>query len=166
MHRNLLTLPMEMGGLAQRDIDAQCKVIQCSIIAKLHKVIKQIKVQTDLMLWYLNEYRNAKQGISFFKTYIGNTNRAMISPTYRKFLEAQFDRTGNEIPKLKTLTEIYNEPIFFNTHSDHIHNQFDFLNKAPPVSAEDKFKIVKDLCNTTHTGFVTATQLRNFHTSR
>ena len=66
---------MEMGGLAQRDIDAQCKVIQCSIIAKLHKVIKQIKVQTDLMLWYLNEYRNAKQGISFFKTYIGNRKR-------------------------------------------------------------------------------------------
>lgn len=58
MHRNLLTLPTEMGGLAQRDIDAQCKVIQCSIIAKLHKVIKQIKVQTDLMLWHLNEYRN------------------------------------------------------------------------------------------------------------
>ena len=88
MHRNTPTLRIEMGGLALRDIDTQCKVIQCPIIAKLHKEIQQGKVRIDLTLWHLNQYRNAKQGISFFKPYIGNTNRALISPTYLKFLEA------------------------------------------------------------------------------
>ena len=67
MHRNTLTFPIEMGGLALRDIDTQCKVIQCSIIAKLHKEIQQGKVRIDLTLWHLNQYRDAKQDIFLFQ---------------------------------------------------------------------------------------------------
>ena len=94
-----------------------------------------------------------------FKTYIGNTNRAIFLLTYRRFLETWSDMTGNEIPAPKTLVEIYNKPIFFNTHSDNINNPSYFLNKSPPVWAKDKFKIVKDLCNATHTGFIRANEL-------
>ena len=166
VNRNTLTLPVEMGGLALIDIETQCKAIQCSIIAKFHREINKNKIWTKLMLWHLDQYRNAKQGSFIFKTYIGNTSRAPIPPTYRQFLEAWSDMTGNEIPAPKTLVEIYNEPIFFNTHSDNINNPSYFLNKPPPVWAKDKFKIVKDLCNATHKGFITANELINSHTPR
>ena len=118
------------------------------------------------MLWHLDQYRNAKQGISIFKTYIGNTNRALLSPTYRNFLEAWSDMTENEIPKPKTLPEIYNETIFSNTHSANPSNSSNFLNKSPPVWAKENFRIVKDICNVTHTGLITANQLINSHTPR
>ena len=137
-----------------------------SIIAKLHREISNNKIWTELMLWHLDQYRNAKQGISIFKTYIGNTNRALLSPTYRNFLEAWSDMTENEIPKPKTLPEIYNETIFSNTHSANPSNSSNFLNKSPPVWAKENFRIVKDICNVTHTGLITANQLINSHTPR
>ena len=69
-----------------------------------------------------------QQGVSIFKACIGNTDRAPILPTYRTFLSSWSSLTGNEIPASKTLAEIYNEPIFFNTKSDGINNASMFLN--------------------------------------
>ena len=41
------------------------------------------------MLWHLNTFRNAKQGISVFKTYIPNTNRGNKQEKfYRELLRA------------------------------------------------------------------------------
>ena len=86
VNRNTITLPIEMRGLANMDIETQCETIQCSILAKFIKEKNQNKTCTDLMLWHLDQYRKAKQGVSIFKTYIGNTNRAPILPTYRNCL--------------------------------------------------------------------------------
>ena len=78
----------------------------------------QNKTLIDLMLWHLHQYREMKQRVSIFKTYIGNTDKAPILPTYRTFLSSWSSLTGNEIPAPKTLAEMCNEPIFFNTKYD------------------------------------------------
>ena len=81
-----------------------------SIIAKLHREMSNNKIWAELMLWHLDQYRNAKQGISIFKTYIGNTNRALLSPTYRNFLEAWSDMTENEYPNRKLYPKYITKP--------------------------------------------------------
>ena len=93
-----------MGGLAIMDIETQCEVIQYSILVKCIEEKNQSKTWTDLMLWHLDQYRKVKQGVSIFKTYIGNTDRAAILPTYRTLLSSWLSLTGNEIPAPKTLT--------------------------------------------------------------
>ena len=120
VNRNNITLPIEMGALARMDIETQIEAIQCSILAKFIKEKNQDKTWTDLMLWHLDQCRKAKQGVNIFKTCIGNTDRAPILPTYKTFLSSWSSFTGNETPAPKTLPEIYNEPIFFNTKSDGI----------------------------------------------
>ena len=85
------------------------------------------------MLWHLDQYRKAKQGVTIFKAYKGNTDRASILPTYRTFLSSWSSLTYNEIPPPKILAEIYKEPIFFNTRSDGVNNSSIFLNKTPPA---------------------------------
>ena len=77
-----------MGGLAIMDIKTQCEAIQCFILAKFINEENQNKTWTDLMLWHLDQYRKAKLGVSIFKTYIGNMDRAPILPTYRTFLSS------------------------------------------------------------------------------
>ena len=67
---------------------------------------------------------------SFFTTYIGNTDRVPILATYRTFLSSWSSLTGNEIPALKTLTEIYDKPKIFNTKSDGVNNLSMILNKS------------------------------------
>ena len=74
------------------------------------------------MLWYLDQYRKAEKGVSIFKKYIGNTDRAPILPTYRTFLRSYSSLTGNEIPAPKTLAEIYTKHIFLNTKSDDVNS--------------------------------------------
>ena len=70
------------------------------------------------MLWYLNRYRDAKQGINVFKTYIPNTNRGNREERFlRDLLTAWTDLTNNEKIDPITLPEIYNEPLFFNASS-------------------------------------------------
>ena len=75
----------------------------------------------------------AKQGADIFKTYIGNRDRAPVLPTYRTFLSSWSSVTGIEIRAPKTLAEINNEPIFFNTKSDGVNNPSMFLNKTPAL---------------------------------
>ena len=72
---------MEMGGLAIMDIETQCKAIQCSILVKFINEKNQNKTWTDLIPWHLSQYRKAKQGLSIFKIYIGNTDRVSILPS-------------------------------------------------------------------------------------
>ena len=110
-----------MVGLVITDTETQCEDIQCSILAKFIKEKNQNKTWTDRMLWHLDQYRKAKQGVNIFKTYIGKTDRAPILPTYRTFLSPWSSLTGNEIPAPKILAEIYNEPIFFNNKYDGKH---------------------------------------------
>ena len=91
------------------EIEKQCEAIQCSILAKfIEKKIwtDQSKTWTDLILWHLDQYRKAKQGVIIFKTYIGNTDGVPILPTYRTFSSFWSSLTGNEIPAPKTLAEI------------------------------------------------------------
>ena len=83
------------------DIETQCEAIQCSLLAKFIKEKKQNKTWTDLMLWHFDQYRKAKQRVCIFKTYIGNTDRAPILPTYRTFLSSWSSLTGNETPASK-----------------------------------------------------------------
>ena len=84
------------------------------------------------MLWHLNTFRNAKQGISIFKTYIPNTNRGNKQEKfYRELLRAWTDLTNNEKIDPNTLPEIYNESLFFNASSI-THNPSEYLMKIPP----------------------------------
>ena len=53
------------------------------------------------MLWHLDRYRKAKEGVSIFEAYIGNTDIAPILPTYRTFLNSWSSFRGNEIPAQK-----------------------------------------------------------------
>ena len=53
------------------------------------------------MLWHLDQYRKAKEGVSIFEAYIGNTDIAPILPTYRTFLNSWSSFRSNEIPAQK-----------------------------------------------------------------
>ena len=106
VNRNIIALHIEMGGLAIMEIEKQCEAIQCSILAKfIEKKIwtDQSKTWTDLILWHLDQYRKAKQGVIIFKTYLGNTDRVPILPTYRTFSSSWSSLTGKEIPAQKPL---------------------------------------------------------------
>ena len=118
------------------------------------------------MLWHLNQYRKRKQGVSIFKTLIGNTDRAPILPTYRAFLSSWSSITSNEISAPKFLPEIYNELTFLNTKSDGINNPTMFLNKTPSVWAINFFITIKDLCTATSPGFIAADEFIKSHTPR
>ena len=74
-NKNIITLPIEMGRLAIMDTETQSKAIQCFILAKFVKEKDQNKAWTDLVLWHLDQYRKAKQGVRISKTYITNTGR-------------------------------------------------------------------------------------------
>ena len=132
-----------MGELATMDIETQCEAIQRSILAKFIKQKNQNKLYTDLTLWHLDQYRKAKEGVSIFEAYIANADRAPILPTYRTFLNSWSSFTGNEIPAQKTLAEICNELIFFNTKSGRINNSSMFLNK--PARTKGLSITIKDL---------------------
>ena len=108
------------------------------------------------MLWHLDQYRKAKQGVSIFKTCMGNTDRAPILPTYRNFLSFWSSLAGNKIPAPKTIAEIYKEPILFNTECDGTNNPSMFLNEIPPAWAKGVFITIKNLCTVTRLGFITA----------
>ena len=95
-----------MGGLAVMDIETQCELIGISILVKFIKEKNQNKTWADLALWYLDQYRKAKHGVSIFKTYIGKTHRAPILLAYRIFLSSWSSFTGNEILASKTLAEM------------------------------------------------------------
>ena len=69
---------METRGLAIMDIKTQYKAIQCSVLAKFIKQKNEYKTWANLILWNLDQYRKAKQGINIFKTYINNTDGAHI----------------------------------------------------------------------------------------
>ena len=85
------------------------------------------------MLWHFNRFRDAKQGINLFKTYIPNTHRGNKQEKfYKDLLTAWTDLTNNEKVDPTTLSEIYNEPLFFNTGSTTQTNQSKYLMKKPP----------------------------------
>ena len=107
-----------MRRLATMDNETQWDAFQCFILAKYIKEKNQNKRWTDLMLWHLDQYQKVKQGASILKKYIGNTDRALIPPTYRAFLSSWSSLTGNEIPVSKILEYMYNVPKFFNTKSE------------------------------------------------
>ena len=121
------------------------------------------------MLWQFGSIQKIKTGCycRVFKTYIGNMNRVSILSTCRTFLSSWSSLTGNEIPASKTLAEMYNEPIFFNTKFDSVNNPFVFLNKTPPAWAKGLcFVTIKDLCTVTPPGFITADEFIKSHTPR
>ena len=148
------TMPIDIGGLAVIDIETQCKAIKCAVIAKFLQDIQQKKVWTEAMLWHLNKFRDAKQGINVFKTYIPNTNRSKLEQFYRDLLIAWTDLTDNEKVEPITLAEIYNEPLFFNKKSVRQNNQSEYLLKKPPPWAREHFRTVGDICKKTQPGFI------------
>ena len=85
----------------------------------------------------------AKQGVSIFKTYRSNTNEPLFKPH------------SYEISVPKTLVEIYNEPIFFNTKSNGVNNHSMFFKKTPLARVKDLFVTKKDLCTVTRPSFIT-----------
>ena len=111
------TMPIAAGGLGIIDIETQCKAIKCAVISKVLKDLQQQKVCTEIMLWHINRFRNAKQGINLFKTYIPNTNRSKQQQFYRDLLIAWTTLTNSDKVEPLTLAEIYNKPLFFNKNS-------------------------------------------------
>ena len=75
VNRITTTMPIKDGRLGIIDIETQCKAIKCTALSKFLKDIHNDKQWTEIMLWHLNKFRDAKQGINLFKTYIPNTNR-------------------------------------------------------------------------------------------
>ena len=76
-----------MAGLAVMDIQTQCKAIGCSILAKFIKENNQNKTCPDLMLWHLDQFRKAKQGVSIFKTYIRTLIETLIKTLFCRPIE-------------------------------------------------------------------------------
>ena len=95
------TMPGNTGGLAVTDIETQCKVIKFAVISKFLQDLP--KVWTEIMLWHLNRFRNTRQRINVFKTYIPNTNRTNIEQFYRDHLTTWTDLTNNEKEEPLTL---------------------------------------------------------------
>ena len=106
------------------------------------------------MLWHINRFRNAKQEINLFKTYIPNTNRSKQQQFYRDLLIAWTTLTNNDKVEPLTLAEIYNEPLFFNKNSITQNNQSQYLLRSPPPWAREHFRTIGDLCKKTEPGFI------------
>ena len=101
-------MPKKDGGLGIIDIETQCKAIKCAILSKFLKDIQNDKQWTEIMLWHLNRFRDAKQRINLFKTYIPNTNKGNKQEQfYKDLLTAWTELTNNEKVDPITLTEIY-----------------------------------------------------------
>ena len=106
------------------------------------------------MLWHLNRFRNAKQGINVFKTYIPNTSGTKTGQFYRDLPTASTDLTNNEKVEPLTLAEIYNEPLFFYKKSLRQNNGSEYLLRNPPSWAREFFQTVGDICSKTQPGFI------------
>ena len=131
----LTTMPIAVGGLAIIDIEMQCKVLLCSIVAKLIKDIPQNKVWTELMLWHLNRFCNAQEGINTFKTFVGNVYRSQQERFYRNLLTGWSNLTENELPEPTMLQKIHNEPLFLNPKSENKKNSSRYLLLLGPENA-------------------------------
>ena len=160
------TMPIAVGGLAIIDIETQCKALLCSIVAKFIRDIPKNKVWTELMLWHLNRFRKAHQGINTFKTFLGNVYRSQQERFYRNLLTAWSDLTENELPEPATLQEIHNEPLFLNPKSENKQNPSKYLGKPPPPWARERFVIVRDICNKNRPGFISADKFLEANTPR
>lgn len=87
------------------------------MVAKLVNDRPDKKVWMELMLWHLNRFRYAHQGINTFKTFVGNVYRSQQERFYRD-LKAWSDLTDSEMLEPTTLQEVYNEPLFLNIKAD------------------------------------------------
>ena len=134
----LTTMPIAVGGLAIIDIEMQCKVLLCSIVAKLIKDIPQNKVWTELMLWHLNRFCNAQEGINTFclllKAYLV-LYRSQQERFYRNLLTGWSNLTENELPEPTMLQKIHNEPLFLNPKSENKENSSRYLLLLGPENA-------------------------------
>ena len=167
INRVTTTMPINEGGLGIIDIESQCKAIKCAIISKLLIDIQQNKSWTEIMLWHLNKFRDAKQSINVFKTYIPNVNRGNREERFiRDLVSAWTDLTNNEKIDPITLPEIYNEPLFFNASSITQNNQSKYLLKKPPPWAKEFFRTVGDICKKTQPGFISTQELLNANANR
>ena len=158
--KELLLLRKKDDRLGIRDIETQCKAIKYAILSKFLKDIQNDKQWTEIMLWHLNRFRDAKQRINLFKTYIPNTNRSNKQKQfYKDLLTAWTELTNNEKVDPITLTEIYNEPLFFNISSNTQSNQSKYLLKKLPPWAREYFRTVGDICKKTAPGFIPTEEL-------
>ena len=58
-----------------------------------------------------------------------------------------------------TLSEIYNEQLFFNASSITHNNQFEYLMKIPPPWAREHFRTVGDICKKNAPGLISMEEL-------
>ena len=56
-------MPISEGGLGILDIEVQCKAIKSALIAKLIKDAPKQWAWIELMLYHLNMFRDAQQGL-------------------------------------------------------------------------------------------------------
>ena len=128
--------------------------------------MQQNKGWTEI-LWHLNRFRDAKQGINVFKTHVPNTNRGNKEEKFlRDLLTAWTDLPYNEKIDPITLPKIYDEPLFFNISSITLNNQSEYLSKKPPPWAREYFRKVGDICKKTHPGFISTEELLRANTNR
>ena len=161
------TMPIKAGGLAIIDIETQCKAIKCAVVAKFLRDRQYKKPWTEIMIWHLDRFRNAKQGVNLFKTYIPNTNRGSKQERFSKdLLTAWTNLTNNEKIDPTMLPEIYNEPLFFNTRSIKQNNQSQYAMKNPPPWAREHFRTVGDICKKDASGFISTEELLSANRKR
>ena len=119
------------------------------------------------MLWHLNKFRDAKQGINVFKTYIPRISKGNKQDRFiADLLTAWTDLTNNEKVNPPTLPEIYNEPLFFNISSVTQFNKSEYLLKKPPPWAREFFRTVGDICKKNQPGFISTEELLNANANR
>ena len=96
---------------------------------------------------------------TFPKRYIPNRNRGRKQRFYRDLLTAWTDLINNEKVDPTTLSEIYNEQLFFNASSITHNNQFEYLMKIPTPWARERFWMVGDICKKNAPGFISMGEL-------
>ena len=162
------TIPVKDGGLNMLHVESQLKALKCSLLAKLVADLYKDKAWVKLMLYNLDSFRTAEQGISVLKTYIANVKKAKIPQAYRDLLQAWADITDNKRPRPNTLAEILNEPIFYNKFSmkENQNENSKFLFQMPPPWAKENFKTIGDLCNENAPGFIGMGEFKEAHIPR
>ena len=160
------TMPIKAGGLAILHLTSQLKALKCSLLAKLSSDLYKNKAWVKLMLWNLDRFRNAEQGITVLKTYIPNAHKAKVPQAYRDILQAWGDFINNDRPAPTTLAQILNEPIFFNKNSLNLEKKSKYLFTTPPTWAKGNFTTLGDLCNENTPGFIGVRDFLEAHEPR
>ena len=118
--RNILTLPVDEGGLAVTEIVRQLRSVRLTKISQLFNPEVPGKWKT-LARYQLNKFRNYHAGENVFKTFLPRASPASwgVSEFYRALLSDWCELTNNERPRPVTIDDIHSEPLYHNRFVAH-----------------------------------------------